>query len=67
MTIISGTCQDELNFQDWTSPKYLEEAHMDTRAQSQDAIFQGHTPDQVKESIKGEMKIQTFYSRALTA
>ena len=40
---------------------------MDTRAQGQEAICQQHTPDKVTKAIKGQMKIQTFYSRALTA
>ena len=34
-----GTCEEDLNFQDWTSPKYLHQAHMDTRASSQDAYL----------------------------
>ncbi len=46
---------------------YLEGAHMDTRAQGQEAICQQHRPDKVTKAIKGQMKIQTFYSRALTA
>ena len=61
-----GTCEEDLIFQDWTSPKYLQQALMHTRAQSPDAIFQQNTEEPIREVTQGQMKIQTFFSRALT-
>jgi len=60
-----GTCEEDLIFQDWTPPKYLQQAHMHTRAQSPDAIFQQHTQEPIREVTQGRIKIQTFFSRAL--
>ena len=47
--------------------KYLEDAHMDTRAQGQEPIFQGSTQEEFMNALKGHIQIQTFFSGALTA
>ena len=62
----SGGYEKDLNFQDWTSPKYPPSANVHEAPESRCDPRATQQREQVRRYAEGQMQIQTFYSGSLT-